>query len=265
MEIKGLEIQTIQIAQEAGEFIAKHFDQITKDDIIVKGHNSLVSFVDQGAERIIVEGLNNLLPDAGFITEEETVSQGSKELTWIIDPLDGTTNFIHGIPHFSVSIALYDGNNVIVGVVHDVMKNQTFHASKGGGSFLSGSAISVTSERNFSDMVIGTGFPYLEKHTLPGHFRALSQVLNKTRGVRRMGSAALDLCMVAWGRFGAFYEESLNAYDIAAGALIVQEAGGLISDYSGGDNWLWEGQILACSQACNESMLEILRDFYQDK
>lgn len=245
------------VVSKAATFIKENLTKVHTDQVIEKGTNSLVSFVDQQAEQILVEGLSKLLPDAGFITEEEMTAQGKKDLTWIIDPLDGTTNFLHALPHFSVSVALYNGENVIIGIVHDVMHDEVFSAILGGGAKLNGQQISVTPRTSFHDVLIGTGFPYSTEHTSQGHFDALREVLMKTRGIRRIGSAALDLCYVACGRFGAFYEHTLNAYDIAAGALIVREAGGLVTDYRGGDEWLFEGEILATAPQLQNDMLEI--------
>jgi myo-inositol-1(or 4)-monophosphatase len=264
MNIQALRLlkdQTQLIVDDAAAFIRTHFGQVSTHDIEVKGHNSLVSYVDKTSEEILVAGLQKILPSAGFITEEETTSQEQKEYTWIIDPLDGTTNFLHGIPHFSISIGLYDGKNVILGIVHNVMTSETYWAIKGDGAYVNNRPIMVTQELHFASTLIGTGFPYKQNQTVSGHFTALEEILHTTRGIRRFGSAALDLCYVATGHFGAFYEHTLNAYDIAGGALIVTEAGGKISDYSGGSNWLFEGQILAAAPQFKGRMVEILRQF----
>lgn len=261
-ELKLILPHVVEACNEAGAFMISYFDKVKTEEIITKGHNSLVSFVDQGSERILVERLSQILPEAGFVTEEETVDQQQKELTWIIDPLDGTTNYLHAIPHFSVSIGLYDGKDIILGVVHDVMRKQTYKAIKGQGAFCDDKQLIVTNESSFAETLIGTGFPYKADHTLPSHFIVLEEILASTRGIRRFGSAALDLCSVASGQFGAFYEQSLNAYDIAAGALIVAEAGGVISDYAGGDKWLWEGEILASAPQFQNRMLKVLSTFY---
>jgi myo-inositol-1(or 4)-monophosphatase len=189
------------------------------------------------------------------------VEQSQKSLTWIIDPLDGTTNFLHSLPYFSVSVALYDGKDVVIGIVHEVISNEVFYAIKSGGAFLNDRQIYVTDRPSFQDVLIGTGFPYKTEHTRPGHFRALEKVLLSTRGIRRIGSAALDLCYVACARFGAFYENSLNSYDIAAGALIVMEAGGMVSDFDGNDKWLFEGVILGTAPQFRSEMLEITTEF----
>ncbi len=256
-----LRIQATGVVDQAAVFMRHHFGSIQVSDVEVKGHNSLVSFVDKSAEEILVAGLSALLPSAGFITEEETVAQERKSFTWIIDPLDGTTNYLHGIPHFSISVGLYDGNNVVLGMVKNVMTDELYWAVAGGGAYKDDQSISVTSEPLFSETLIGTGFPYKQDQTVSGHFRALEYILHSTRGIRRFGSAALDLCNVASGQFGAFYEHTLNSYDIAAGALIVQEAGGCVTDYQGGDNWLFEGEMLASAPQFRDRMIDVLKAF----
>ena len=262
MDLQKLCAQATVVVQEAADFIKSQRDKVTADQVDEKGKNSLVSFVDRHAEEILVRGLSAILPQAGFITEEEMVQQSNKALTWIIDPLDGTTNFLHSVPYFSVSVALYDGRQGLIGIVHEVIGKEVFYAIKDGGAFLNGSPIQVTNRPGFHDVLIGTGFPYKTEHTVPAHFLALQEVLVHTRGIRRIGSAATDLCYTACGRFGAFYEQALNSYDIAAGALIVQVAGGVISDYQGTDNWLWEGEILASAPQFQHNMLPITGLFY---
>jgi myo-inositol-1(or 4)-monophosphatase len=259
--LKHICSEALVVINDAAAFIKVNLDQVNSEQIIEKGTNSLVSYVDQQAERILIEGLSKILPDAGFITEEEMTSQGQKALTWIIDPLDGTTNFLHSVPFFSVSVALYDGEKIIIGIVHEVVHDEIFYAIQGLGAKRNGEPISVTKRQDFHDILIGTGFPYKTEHTVDGHFKALKQVLLSTRGIRRFGSAALDLCYVACGRFGAFYENNLNAYDIAAGALIVKEAGGLITDYKGQNNWLFEGEILATAPQFQSEMLKVTANF----
>lgn len=257
MNVSEITNDVLKVVRQAADFIKSNVDKVGANQVIEKGTNSLVSYVDKEAESLLIKGLSAILPEAGFITEEEMTEQGQKSLTWIIDPLDGTTNFLHSTPHFSVSVALFDGENILLGIVHEVMHDDVFHAIKGSGAMLNGRPINVTDRTEFYDVLIGTGFPYKTEHTEQGHFDALKQVLLKTRGIRRFGSAALDLCYVACGRFGAFYEHRLNAYDIAAGALIVQEAGGNISDYKGGEKWLFEGEILATAPQFQSEMLTI--------
>ena len=253
--------QSLAVVNQAAQFIKTNLNNVSDEQVIEKGTNSLVSYVDHNSEKILIDGLSKILPDAGFITEEEMVEQSQKQYTWIIDPLDGTTNFLHAAPYFSVSVALYDGQNVVAGIVHEVMHDEVFYAFEGHGAYLNQRKIQVTQRPFFYDVLIGTGFPYKTEYLSDGHFETLRHILTKTRGIRRFGSAALDLCYVACGRFGAFYEMSLNSYDIAAGALIVREAGGLISDFKGGENWLFEGEILATAPQFRKDMLGILHVF----
>ncbi|MBK8517203.1 MAG: inositol monophosphatase [Saprospiraceae bacterium] len=260
-ELRELVSEARTVIHDSALFIKSNVNKVTSEQVIEKGVNSLVSYVDQQSESILIAGLSKILPDAGFITEEEMVEQSQKKYTWIIDPLDGTTNFLHAAPYFSVSVALHDGDKVIAGIVHEVTHDEVFFASTGNGAFLNKKSISVTNRPAFYDVLIGTGFPYKTEHLSDGHFDALRNVLNKTRGIRRFGSAALDLCYVACGRFGAFYEKALNSYDIAAGALIVLEAGGMISDFRGGNDWLFEGEILATAPQFRKEMLDILEVF----
>lgn len=250
---------------EAAAYIRSNLHNVRGDQVDEKGLNSLVSFVDRQAEEILVNGLLAILPEAGIQSEEETVEQSQRQLTWIIDPLDGTTNFLHSVPYFSVSVALAEGQNIIFGIVHEVMHDEVFYATAGGGSYLNGAKIHVSSRSDFRDILVGTGFPYNTVHVSEGHFSALRKVLMTTRGIRRIGSAALDLCYVACGRYGAFYEHTLNAWDIAAGALIVSEAGGRVTDYSGEDHWLRRGEILATAPQFMDKMLEVCGEFSKTK
>lgn len=251
------------IVEKAALFIREHVDSVYREDIIEKGVNSLVSYVDRTSERILVEGLSSIIADVGFITEEEMTEQRMGNMTWIIDPLDGTTNFLNKVPHFSVSVGLYDGQSVVLGIVYDVMASDVYTAIVGQGAFCNEDRIHVTNKPDFYDVLVATGFPYTTDQLSSGHLEALDQVLRQTRGIRRLGSAAIDLCYVAKGVFGSFYENSLNAYDIAAGSLIVQEAGGIISDFKGKDHWLFEGEILATAPQFKEDMLGITSHFYK--
>ncbi len=230
----------------AGEFIAAEFGTVGSDDIEVKSLNSLVSYVDKKAEEIIVDKLSTLLPDAAFITEEDTVDQGEdKQYTWIIDPLDGTTNFLTGIPHFSVSIALANKKGIIAGVVYDVMRKELFSASKGGGFMINGVASKSLQSKPLSEAIIVTGFPYAKNHDFKKTLEVVAYFLENARGFRRLGSAALDLAYVATGRLDLYYESNLNIWDIAAGVLLVEEAGGQVIDYQGGSSFLERGEIIA--------------------
>lgn len=234
----------LPIIEEARAFIAAHAGRVTADQVEQKELNSLVSYVDKGAEEILAEGLKKLLPDSGFVTEEATVENHVEEYTWIIDPLDGTTNFLNQVPHYSISVALQHHGETVIGVVQEVTSKELWTAIAGAGAKLNGKTISVTN-RPMDDVLIATGFPYSNDYDADQMFDVIRGWLMQTRGLRRMGSAALDLAYVACGRYGAYYESSLNAWDLAAGALLVQEAGGKVSDFQEGDRYLDSGNIVS--------------------
>lgn len=235
----------LDLSSEVGTFISSHLNKVGNGDIEAKEKHSLVTYVDKTAEEMLVKGLSRIIPDAGFITEEGTVDQSKEGLHWIIDPLDGTTNFIYKIPHFSISIALYDGEEGLIGVVEEVNSREQFSAIKGGGAFLNGLKMQVSQRPLFEEAVVATGFPYRKDFDPNQYFEVISFILKNGRGIRRMGSAALDLSYVAAGRLDAYYEGSLNPWDIAAGSLIVKEAGGMVSTFSGGSDYYSGKEILA--------------------
>lgn len=250
-----------KVATKAGIYISGQQGRVDAGEIDEKEENSLVSYVDKHAEKIITEGLFNILPEAGFITEEDVTENNSREYTWIIDPLDGTTNFLKSVPFYSVSIALTHFGVPVVGIVYDIKANAIFSASKGMGATCNGEIIKVTNGQLFSDQLIGTGFPYVSAHLSEAHIDVLREILQTTRGIRRIGSAALDLCYVACGRFGAFYETHLNPWDVAAGGLIVQEAGGIMDDFFGSGNWLSGNTVLAVPPQFLDAMNSRLEGF----
>lgn len=252
------ELETVM--SETADFIRNHFGKVRQDQIETKSVNSMVSFVDQQAEIMLSSRLSELVPDAGFLTEEQMVSNTVKNMLWIIDPLDGTTNFITGIPHFSISVALYDKNEAVLGAVYDVMQKNFYSAIKGKGAYCNGRQIRVNSPRPVSEMLIATGFPYDKTKITPEFDTALHHFVHHSRCVRRLGSAALDLCFTAQGTFDLYFEMHLNAWDIAAGTLIVEEAGGTTlsldgtKDYSG-------GHLLACSKEARDTIDWLLKHF----
>lgn len=252
--LKGLK----KSVSEAGAFIRLHSGNVHESKIETKEQNSLVSFVDKGAEQMLVEQLSALLPEAGFITEEDTIENKRRDLTWIIDPLDGTTNFLKNIPMFSVSVALYAGNTPLIGTVYDVVHDEMFSAYKGGGAFVNGHQISVSPIPALADAIIATGFPYNTLNKMPELIEWVSRFLQHARGIRRLGSAALDLAYVASGRFDGFYESALNSWDVAAGALLVLEAGGQVSDFQGRSDFLSQGMILATNGSIHAEMQDLL-------
>lgn len=261
--LAGLLIQTQEIAKEVGAFIRterKHFDV---QKVEHKGFNDLVSYVDKEAERLIVEKLQKLFPDAGFITEEGTNSNQGDLYTWVIDPLDGTTNFIHGIPVFAVSIALMEKNEVVMGVVYEINRDECFYAMKGGGAFCNDTPIKVSQAVDLSGSLISTGFPYYNFELIDKYLNSMKSLMKKTHGVRRLGSAAVDLCYVAAGRTEGFFEYNLNSYDVAAGALIVQEASGKVSDFLGGNDFIFGRNIVASNLLIHSEFLSVLDEFWR--
>ncbi len=248
--------QAIPIIQQAADFIRDEFGKITSKNIEVKSLNSLVTYVDKEAEKILVEDLKEVLPKAAFLTEEETIQRTESDYQWIIDPLDGTTNFIHGIPVFAVSVALKYKNKIVMGIVHDVMQDNCFHAAENEGAFLNNNKIDVSQTPSLSDSLIATGFPYYDFEYLDNYQIILKKLMNSTRGIRRLGAAAIDLAYVACGKFDAYFEYSLSPWDVAAGALIVQEAGGVISDFSGNSNWLFGKEVVASNKLIAAPFLE---------
>ncbi|MCS6820527.1 MAG: inositol monophosphatase [Microscillaceae bacterium] len=261
MNLKGICQQVIAICQAVGQFIRQEYQNFDKNQTEYKGANDLVSYVDKTAERMLVEQLAQLLPQAGFITEENPDNKQltDKEFHWIIDPLDGTTNFIHQIPIFSISVGLLQGEEVVAGVVLSVMQNEVFYAWKGGGAFLNGRAIQVSSSQELKTSLIATGFPYKYKGQLPAHLRILGEIMPQTRGLRRLGSAAMDLAYTACGRFEAYFEYNLQPWDIAAGILLVREAGGIATNFAHQENnLLFTGEILAANPTIHALLSPII-------
>lgn len=254
LQLKEL-LQTVEdVARKTGDFILKERNSVSTDEVELKSLNSLVSYVDKTAEKMIVDGVKPLISEAGFIAEEDTESIRGKRYNWVIDPLDGTTNFLHDIPVFAISIALMDGDEVVLGVVYELGQKEMFSAVKGGGATLNGKSIRVKQTTELKNTLMATGFPYYDFDRMQSFFKLLGSLFTKTRGVRRLGSAATDLAYVACGRFDGFFEYGLSPWDVAAGALLVQEAGGKVSDYTKGDNYIFGKEILAASTAIYDEL-----------
>ncbi len=251
-----------EIARSTGRFVLGEVHKLRHGDIETKGLHNFVTYVDKEAEKQIVDKLQALIPAAGFIAEENTASHKGEEYNWVIDPLDGTTNFIHGIPVYSVSIALMHHQRIVAGVVYEPNRDERFRAVRGGGAFLNGEPIRVSRETNLKESLIATGFPYYDYSRMPAFLELFRWCMENTHGLRRLGSAAVDLAYVACGRFEAFYEYGLNAWDVAAGSLIVQEAGGKVSDFSGGDDFLFGREIVAANNPLFKPFLEKVREAF---
>lgn len=251
----------VELCREVGIFIKMQEQKVNAQQIETKSKNSLVSYVDKTAEKTLVEELTKLLPQAGFIAEEGTSTKKGEDYNWIIDPLDGTTNFLHRIPTYAVSVALQYKDEIIIGVVYEVNRDECFYAWKAGGAFLNGIKINTSEARELKDSLLATGFPYYDYKRVDAYFNLLKDLAHNTRGIRRIGSAAVDLAYVACGRFDAFFEYSLHAWDVAAGALLVTEAGGSISDFAGKENWLFGKEIIASNSGIKAEIRSKLDQF----
>jgi myo-inositol-1(or 4)-monophosphatase len=254
--------QVIQLSKTVGKFIKDELTNVQDSDIEKKGIHNFVTYVDKKAEDLIVKELSLILPEAGFIAEENENLIKKENLNWIIDPLDGTTNYIHKLPPFSISIALMDGDEVIIGVVYEINLNECFYAWKNSKAYLNGNEIVVSGTSNLNDSLLATGFPYYDYSKLDGYLKLLSELMKTTRGIRRLGSAAVDLAYVACGRFDLFYEYGLQPWDVAAGVLIVQQAGGQISDFSGGNKFIFGKQLIASTQLIHNEFNSVLTESF---
>jgi myo-inositol-1(or 4)-monophosphatase len=261
MDLRDICIEIEKAAQETSVFIQKESRGFDLARTERKGFNDFVSYVDKGSEKMIIEKLSHLLPEAGFLAEEGTSNKTGVKYCWVIDPLDGTTNFLHGLHPYAISIALKEFEEVIAGVVYEVSGNESFSAWKGGGAWLNGSRIHVSKADKLSDSLIATGFPYTDFNQLDAYMKCLTYFCRHTHGVRRLGSAATDLAYVACGRFEAFYEYGLQPWDIAAGMLLIREAGGRVSDFSGNEKNITGEQFVAANSAVFSEVLEIVSKF----
>jgi len=250
----------IRAARAAGKVITRSVDRVDTLRIERKQRNDFVTDVDRQAEADAIAVLRRAYPDHAFHGEESGLNgREDAEYRWIIDPLDGTTNFLHGLPHFSVSIALQHRGRLFQGIVYDPMRQELFTAGKGDGAFLDGKRLRVSRAAHLDEAVLGTGFPYREGQDLDFYQRTLRHYTERSGGVRRMGSAALDLAWVAAGRLDGTWLSGLQAWDIAAGGLIVREAGGLLNDFEGGDQWLHRGEVIAATPKVHHEMLQVMK------
>lgn len=259
--MKNLTLQVCELARQVAEYIAEQRKQFDRSNAEIKGTNDLVSYVDKTAEALIIEGLRKILPQAAFLTEEGTVETTEAEYRWIVDPLDGTTNFVHGIPAFAVSIALEHNSEIVAGVVYEVNRNECFYAWKGGGAYLNKEPIRVSQSRELSDGLYLTGLPVKPFAKKEQYLAIISDLMDYTHGLRRIGSAAIDCAYVACGRAEAYFEYNINAWDIAAGVILVKEAGGTVSDFSGGDNFLF-GREIVVGGTVHHQLLDVIQKFW---
>ncbi|MEM9620445.1 MAG: inositol monophosphatase family protein [Pseudomonadota bacterium] len=250
----------LRAARTAADFIAQSFDRPDERNIQTKARNDFVSDVDQNAERIIIDAISQTYPDHAILAEESCQTDRDSEYTWIIDPLDGTLNFLQGIPHFAVSIGIMRGKHLEHGVIVDPIRNEEFVASRGYGAQLNGKRIRVSNRHKLEDCVLGTGIPPGSVQTrLTPYMQSLNTLTGTCRGMRRAGSAALDLAYVAAGRLDGFWEMGLSRWDIAAGIVLIREAGGFVGDFSGGENYWQSGDIVTANPKTFRHMVQILK------
>jgi myo-inositol-1(or 4)-monophosphatase len=250
----------VQAAMKAGRALRRDFGEVEQLQVSTKGPGDFVSAADRKAEEMILAELQRARPGYGFLMEEGGTIEGTDpDHRFIVDPLDGTTNFLHGIPVFAISIGLERAGQLVAGVILNPATDELYTAERGGGAFMNDRRLRVAARRDLADSVIATGVPHLGK---PGHdqFREeLSRVQIKVAGIRRFGSAALDLAMVASGRMDGFWERSLKPWDVAAGILLVKEAGGFVTDIKGGDGMLSGGSIVAGNEAIHGHLLNLVK------
>jgi myo-inositol-1(or 4)-monophosphatase len=254
----------IAAARKAGRPLIRDFGELENLQISLKGPADFVSSADERTERILIEELSRARPGYGFFAEETGVREGpDKTHRFIIDPIDGTTNFLHGVPVFAISIALEREGQLVSGVVYNPVTDEMFVAEKGQGAFLNDKRLRVAVRKNLAESLIATGIPFMGKGDQALHDQSLAEVravIARTTGVRRCGSASLDLAGVAAGRFDAYWERVLNPWDIAAGILLVREAGGIVTDLNGGGDPLKTRDVLAANEALHPQLLKVLRD-----
>ena len=262
MNLSKLTTEVISLTVEVGEFIRNQALVFDRECVEYKGLHDMVSYVDKTAEERLVKALSTLLPEAGFVTEEETSTVKGEKYNWIIDPLDGTTNFIHGIPTFSISIALECNKELVLGVVYEINRDECFSAWKNGGAYLNNKRISVSKATTIENTLLATGFPFHDFANMEPYLNVLRVLMQKCHGIRRIGSAAIDLAYVASGRFDGYFEYNLNAYDVAAGIVLVREAGGHIFDFKGGDQCITRREIIATNGHISEELVKVIKLYF---
>lgn len=252
-------------AFKAARGLVRDFGEVEHLQVSRKGPGDFVSTADKKAEDILYKELKKARPSYGFIMEESGKISSEDEHTWIIDPLDGTLNFLHGIPHFSISIGLQKGKELIAGVIYDPIKDELFYAEKGGGAFVNDRRLRVSARQHISDALLATGVPSIA-HPIENHAKFQSSLLKiapSIAGIRRFGSAALDMAYVAAGRYEGYWERGVSSWDIAAGIVLVREAGGYVCDLKGEDNFFDTQSILATNQALHQTLKDLVLPVYK--
>ena len=257
LEARILDV-ALEAAEAAGKLIRDAYLSGRPSRVSHKAEFDLVTEVDERAEEVLLEAIGSAFPDQAVLSEETGRISGASDYAWIVDPLDGTNNFVHRVPIFTVSVAAVFKGEPVVGVVFDPMRSELFHAIRGGGAFLNRKAISVSPAETLAESLVATGFPFRSKHRLEPYMEAFKSVFLRCQGIRRMGSAALDLAYCAAGRFEAFFELGLNPWDIAAGCLLVEEAGGEVGSFGPSKDHMETGDVLATNGMLHQELKGIL-------
>jgi myo-inositol-1(or 4)-monophosphatase len=251
-----------EAAYAAGEILLKNFRKVTKNEIRKKARNDFLSFVDENSEKTIISILKKEFPQHSILAEETGLSSNENDYQWIIDPLDGTTNYLAGIPVFAVSIGLQYKKELILGVIYDPIHDELFWAEKGSGAFINDDRITVSGAGRLDESLIATGFPFKLKHLVPEYLEAWKSIFEPSIGMRRMGAAAIDLAYIAAGRFDGFWEIGLSPWDMAAGALIIREAGGMVTDFWNKDHFLNSGYIAADNGRIHDELITKIQEVF---
>ncbi|GHM99223.1 inositol monophosphatase [Cytophagales bacterium WSM2-2] len=260
MNLKNIEKDVIDLCHEVAGFIREERSHFDHSRVEQKGtFTNLVSYVDKESETKLVTALSKILPGSGFLAEEGTALKGENEYSWIIDPLDGTTNFLHGVPIFAISVALMKNDKPVLGIVYEVSHQECFHAIEGGKAYCNEKEIRISPISALDESLLATGFPYYHTEKKDQYLDIIKVFLERTHGIRRLGSAAIDLAYVACGRLEGFFEYDLKAWDVAGGAFILQQAGGKVSDFKGGDNYLFGGELCAAG-GIHADMLKVIQE-----
>lgn len=252
----------ISSAIQAGKILRENIGKITADDVEDKRPFDYVTKIDRACEQLIISAINEHFPDHEILAEESGENYNNNAYRWIIDPLDGTTNFIHGNPHCSISIAFQKENAIMLGVIYDPFRNELYYAEKGKGAYFNNKRIYVSKQEKLNQCLIATGFPFKSRYLLDQYWRVLSEIFMAVSGIRRTGSAALDLAYVACGRFDGFWEAKLSPWDVAAGAIIIEEAGGKITDFEGKENYIWTGNVVASNGIIHDFMMSKVQNVF---
>lgn len=258
MDYKNICLLAIEDIKKVGAYIRESGKNLQQNQIEQKGNNDFVTEIDKGSEQRLIAALEIILPESGFIAEESTSTKKGETYNWIIDPIDGTTNFIHGLSPHAISVALIENNDLVVGIVYEITRDECFYTWKGGKSYVNEQEISVSKTATISQALVITGFPYNDFSRMEEFNESMDYFMKYSHGLRRLGSAATDLSYVACGRADVFYEYALKPWDVAAGVLILQNAGGTAFNFSGEFDCLYSGEMLASNGILNKELLSVL-------